>query len=719
MSPQAALLGAAALLIHPALAQDADQDTDDAIDEIVVTGSQVDLSGAYEGDQVARGARAGLLGNLSYLETPFSSTAYTETLARRQQAISVGDVLRNDPTVRTAKGFGNFQEVYVVRGLPVFSDDVTYNGLYGVLPRQFIAAELVERVEVFRGANALLNGAAPGGSGAGGLVNVVPKRAGEEPLDRFTLGVQSRGQLSGAVDVARRFGTDDAYGLRVGLARRDGETAVRDQDRDLTVLSLGTDYEGERLRFSADLGYQDQRLDAPRPQVTPLGAPPPVPRIDGNYAQPDTFTEERQLFGAFRGEAELTDRLTGWLAFGARRGEEENRLANPTATPEGLTTSFRFDNTREDTVYAGDAGLRAAFETGPLAHALTASASIVDIEEENAFAFSSFLGPFTGSLYEANEAVLPPADFFTGGTLGSPLTTAETTNTSYALVDTVEALDGRVRVIAGLRYQDIETTAFDPTTGEETSSYDADAFTPALAVVVAPTDGVALFANYAESLRPGQVAPAQAGGVAIENAGEVLDPFRGEQVEVGVKYEGDGYGLTLSAFTLDQTNAIVADGVFTDDGEQRNRGAELVVYGEPAPGLRVIAGATYLDAELTRTEDGVNEGNRAIGVPEFQANVNLDADVPGVPGLVADARLIHTGDQAIDLANTEEIGDWTRLDLGLRYEARVKGRPLTLLARAENVLREGYWASAGGFPGANYLVQGEPRTFLLSVSADL
>ncbi len=64
-------------------------------------------------------------------------------LARNQQARSVGDVLQNDPTVRVTKGFGNFQELYLVRGFPVYSDDMTYNGLYGVLPRQFVAAELI------------------------------------------------------------------------------------------------------------------------------------------------------------------------------------------------------------------------------------------------------------------------------------------------------------------------------------------------------------------------------------------------------------------------------------------------------------------------------------------------------------------------------------------------------------------------------------------------
>ena len=67
--------------------------------------------------------------------------------------------------------------IALVRGLPIYSDDITYNGLYGLLPRQYLASNFIERVQVFRGANTFLKGAAPGGSGLGGAVNVVPKRA--------------------------------------------------------------------------------------------------------------------------------------------------------------------------------------------------------------------------------------------------------------------------------------------------------------------------------------------------------------------------------------------------------------------------------------------------------------------------------------------------------------------------------------------------------------
>jgi iron complex outermembrane receptor protein len=89
------------------------------------------LAKPYAGGQVARGGRVGILGTQDVMSTPFSTTSYTNELIQNQQARSVGDVLQNDPTVRIARGFGNFQESYFIRGFIVNSDDVGYNGLYG------------------------------------------------------------------------------------------------------------------------------------------------------------------------------------------------------------------------------------------------------------------------------------------------------------------------------------------------------------------------------------------------------------------------------------------------------------------------------------------------------------------------------------------------------------------------------------------------------------
>lgn len=686
------------------------------VDELVVTGSQVELAPVYAGGQVARGGRVGLFGALDVMDTPFSATNYTEELVRNQQATGVGDVLKNEPTVRVAKGFGNFQELYVVRGFPVYSDDMTYNGVYGILPRQFVAAELIERLEVFRGANSFLNGAAPGGSGIGGAFNLVPKRA-QVPLTRATVGYENEGALYGALDVARRFGAAEDFGVRLNLVKRDGETSVADQDRDLSVAALGVDYEGERLRFSADLGLQDHRIEAPRPSVTPSGAVPAAPSADANFAQPWTFTDERQLFGVVRGEFDLNANVSLWAALGGRDGEEENVLANPTAAADGTTSAYRFDNRREDEIISADAGVRADFTTGGLEHRVVVSASAIQSKSRNAYAFSNFAG-FAGDLYNPVAVAPPTPNFFVGGVLADPGVTEEVDNRSLAIADMITLMDGRLIATLGARYQEIETTSFDYNTGLQISQYSDDAITPAVGLVFKPSDSLSVYANYAEALTPGQIAPGTVGGVPILNPGEITAPFRSKQYEAGVKYDRGTFGGTVSLFSISQPSAIIDNLRFVVDGEQVNQGIELSAYGEPTPGLRILGGATFVDAERKRTEGGTFDGKTAIGVPEFQANLNVEYDLPVAPGLTLDGRVVHTGSQYVNAANTVSLDAWTRLDLGARYSLDVSGKPVTLRARVENVTDENDWLSAGGYPGANYLVLGAPRTFIVSASVD-
>ena len=713
-----ALMMSLAMASHVAQAQITQEDVekDDEVEHITVSSSQVKLNDSFAGGQVSRGGRAGILGNLDMMDSPFNSINFTADIIREQQSRSVADVLQNDPVVRVAKGFGNFQELYVMRGLPVYSDDMTYNGLFGILPRQYVAAELLERVEVFRGASAFLNGAAPGGSGLGGSVNIVPKRAGEEPLNRFTLGYESQNHFVGAVDVSRRFGEEDnSTGVRVNLVQRGGETSVDNQDRDLSVASVGIDHESENARVSLDLGYQDHQVDAPRPAVTPSGGIPEAPESDTNFAQPWTYTNERQLFGAVRGEYDFTDSMTGWVAYGFREGEEDNIFANPTAQVSGESSAYRFDNVRNDSIRSGEVGLNIEFETGEVAHTLITSASVFSLSSENAYAFSSFAG-FPGNIYNPQPAEMPAADFFIGGELDNPLVTEETDLSSVAIADMLSLMDGKLLVTLGGRFQNIETQTFNYNDGSSLSAYDESQFTPVAGVVYKPSEQLSYYANYIEGLLPGEVAPASSGGEPIDNAGEVFDPYRAEQIEVGVKYDATDFGGAFSVFSTSKQTSVVRNNVFSTDGEQENQGVELSVFGMPSDNLRVVGGFTWLDAEMTKTQDGLLDGKTAIGVPDLQVNVNVEWDVVALPGLTLDARAAYTSEQYASADNSLEVDASNRFDIGARYSFLVGLTDITLRARIDNVFDNNYWASVGGYPGSNYLVLSEPRTVKLSAS---
>lgn len=661
------------------------------------------LAPTYPGAQVARGGRAGILGTRDTMETPFSITSYTNELIQDRQARSVGEVLQNDPGVRVARGFGNFQESYFIRGFILSSDDVAYNGLYSLLPRQYIATELFERVEVLRGASAFLQGANPGGGGIGGAINLLPKRAPNEPLNRVTLGVASGGHATLAADVARRFGPDGAAGIRANAAVHDGDTAVDGEKSSLALASVGLDWRSRDVRLSGDIGYQDHRLKGTRPnlQAGSIARVPTPPDASTNFAQPWTYSNEKDLFGTFRAEWDISPALTAWGAYGHRSGKEANSLAVATVTDaaSGAASMFRFDNGREDLINTGELGMRWKGRTGGVGHEVVAAASHFSGNRDTNFSFGGLLAT---NIYAPTPAPAPviPA-------MGPLALTGETRLTSFALGDTLSLLDDRLLLTVGARWQKLDLMSFGAT-------YDDSRVSPALGAVWKVGREVSLYANYIEGLTQGETAP-----LGTANQAQQLAPYVSRQKEIGVKYDDRSFGATLALFSTTRPRGIVnAANVFVAQGEDRHRGVELNVHGEPVRGVRLLGGATWLDAKQRQTGAPAADGRRVIGVPDFQATLGAEWDVPRASGLALDARVVHTGDSYVDAANALRVPGWTRLDVGARYLTEIAGRIVTLRARIDNVTDRDHWASSGGFPGAGYLVLGAPRTFSLSASVD-
>lgn len=155
-----------------------------------------------------------------------------------------------------------------------------------------------------------------------------------------------------------------------------------------------------------------------------------------------------------------------------------------------------------------------------------------------------------------------------------------------------------------------------------------------------------------------------------------------KQYKIGGKLTLGGFDLSLSAFQIDRETAILrlAPGQtgaleFGPFGIQRNRGVEFTVADELAEGLRLIAGGSVIDAELRRTQNGVDDGAQAVGVPEYLLNANVEWHVPFIPALTFTARVVHTGEQTANIGNTLFLEEWTRFDLGARYVAVVGALP--------------------------------------------
>lgn len=698
-----------------ARAQDAAADT---TQEIVVTAQRTNQT------QVIRGGQVGILGDKPASDVPFSIKSYNSALILNQQPQTLGQVLENDPTIRITYGFGNAAEQFVIRGFTLYGDDIGLDGLYGVTPRQLIAPELYDQVQVLNGASAFLNGAAPGGSGIGGSVNLVPKRAGDKDLYRITANYTGSSHFGGAFDMSHRF-DDGTIGLRLNGAFRSGDVATDDEFRQTAVLGGALDYRGRDVRLSLDLDYQRVKVRNLRPKVTIATATiPAVPKASHNYGQSFTYSNLRDLFGIVRGEWDITTSVMAYASFGARDGSEKGIYDGLTVTNAvtGDANGNALYVPRTDNNEAAQVGLRGKFRTGGISHEVNVGGSSVWQVNRNAYDFRygpGFAG-YATNLYNTPSVALPGSTLV-GGNLNDPFPVSRTDLRSVFASDTIGLLDDTILITGGARVQSIEARGYSYGDGSQISRYKKDAVTPVVGIVYKPAANLSLFANRIQGLVQGPTAPVDA---TIVNSGEIFAPYKSTQYEVGGKLAVGRFNTSLAVYQTRQPSAYAVPiatgsslqryGVF---GEQRNRGIELSVDGELAQGLRIIAGGSINDARLRNTAGGTNDGNRAQGVPTYLANANVEWDLPFFPGATLTGRIVQTGKQAVNATNTLQIPAWTRFDLGARYVVLVEDKPVTLRVNVDNVANNRYWASAyDSFSAA--LLQGAPRTFKASASID-
>ncbi|CAM3912854.1 TonB-dependent siderophore receptor [Bordetella bronchialis] len=681
---------------------------------VSVTGTAITegdtLPPVYPGGQVAKGARLGILGEQDAANVPFSVTSFTSQLVEDQQARTLGDVLRNDPSVQVTRGYGNDAQSFVVRGFPLYGDDISYGGLFGVMPRQIISPQGAERIEIFKGPSAFLNGVPPGGSAVGGMVNIEPKRAGDDPLTRVSVDYGTSSQRGVSADIGRRWGASNQFGIRVNALQREGDTGIDDVGNRITFGSVGLDYRGDRFRASLDVGYQKQRTSQGRPmvQVLPGQDIPDPPSARHNYAQPWTYSMTENTFGMLRAEYDLTDRWTAFAAIGGNHAREKGSYSSLTVDGDGVGTASRLDVVPyESDTFGMMGGVRGKFDTGPLKHSVTAAFSEAYLKKKAAYTFGS---SFATDLYDT-PSVPYPATTLPFGNSDDPYVTGRNRMTGVSVSDTLSFLDDRVFVTLGARHQKIQTTTYSAMTGVEDSHYDDSATSPVYGLVVKPWEQVSLYANHIEGLQQGLTAPTTA-----VNANTTFAPSKSKQNEVGVKLDMGSYGANLALFEIKQPTGVTdpVTGIFSVAGEQRNRGVEMNVFGEPVRGVRLIGGVSFIDATLRDTKNPDTEGNDAVGVPNYTAVLNAEWDLPWVPGLTLQGRVTRAGSQYLDTANTQKVKPWTTLDLGMRYAMKVERHDVVWRLGVENVTNKRYWSSANG----GYLVQGDPRTVKLSVAVD-
>ena len=681
--------------------------SDAVMPSVTVLGDSVisdDLPEVYAGGQIARGGRIGLLGNRDTMETPFSTTNYTAQMIEDRQANTVSDVLRSDASVRDIFPEGGAAEHFNVRGFSMKSHDFAWNGVFGLVPHNRVAAEFVERVEVLKGPGALLYGMALSGS-VGGVVNLVPKRAADEPLTRLTATYSSDAAFGGHVDIGRRFGEDGVFGVRFNGVKSDGDTAVDNQSLDRGLGSIALDFRGERLRLSLDAYNIEERFTGGMPLLTSFASPdiPDAPdptnnALDGGYST----SRSKAIIGAVA--YDFSDQWTGNATLGTKRQTGAGYLNNGlgmNAQASGDYTGMAMNIKNYFDTNSGDVRLNGYFTTGYIDHEVSIGANIVQ-QETGAVA--------TRGLWSSN--IYSPGMPSLAADPDSTPKVSDTTLSSFAVADTLAFQDDSYLLTLGVRQQRVRTTNFD-TSGATTSKYDESALTPAVGVVIKPWSApVSLYANYIEGLSQGGTVS----DTAATNYGEVFAPYKSKQLELGLKWDAGRFLNTVSVFQITKPSMIEdsATNTYSADGEQRNRGVEVSSVGEITKGVRLIGGATYIEAETTETADGLLDGKTVLGTPDWQANFSGEWDATWVPGLTLIATGIYTGEQYADDENTQQLPSWVRFDLGARYAFLAADHDIVLRGNVLNVANERYWSGVWN----GYASVGAARTVQLSATID-
>ncbi|MEO6855685.1 MAG: TonB-dependent receptor plug domain-containing protein, partial [Rhodoferax sp.] len=158
---------------------------------------------------------AGSFRGADIMDVPSTVNVVTREVLELQGAAGLYDAVRNTAGVTRQQNGGETWDQLVIRGIGVENrTNYRLNGSMPVLNFGQIPMENKERVEVLKGASALYYGFTT----PAGIVNLVTKRATAQPVTSLGLVVDQYGTALTTVDVGRRLGDAQQFGLRVNAA---------------------------------------------------------------------------------------------------------------------------------------------------------------------------------------------------------------------------------------------------------------------------------------------------------------------------------------------------------------------------------------------------------------------------------------------------------------------------------------------------------------------
>ncbi|UWQ56158.1 TonB-dependent siderophore receptor [Leisingera caerulea] len=552
-------------------------------------------------------------------ETPRSVTIVTAQEIAARGAQNVEQALQYSAGIVGGQwGLDNRADWYLVRG---FRASTLHDGLparYGFYNDTKPEPFLLNSIEVLKGPASGLYGS----GSVGGVVNTTSKTAAQDAENLLQLQVGSHDRKQVAADVSGDLNESGTLRYRFVGVLRDAETQVDHSQDDVLALAPSITWRpNEDTELTVLANYQENE-GSPLIQFASIyGTLLPATGFgNGDFLPSSVFVGEPG-FDRFDSEQRAITAMfkhrfnTVWSLNANARYLDAEALYQHAWWAFDNTGTGRYnpDGTINRTFYRAENRLKTwaidAYATAEYAF--------------GGFDMRTFAGvSYTRGHYDSDTgygAQVGPIDPFNPVYAGYPsITVADTPGTSIteagAYVQHRASYDDRLFIDLGLRYGDIETGASNGSFGATSIAAKDSEWTTNAAVMYRFGNGVAPYISYAESFRQD--------AIGTDVNGTPFEPTRGEQVEIGVKYQplGTDTLLTAAVFDLTKSNLTVADpgnpGFQVQTGEATAKGLELEAYHRFGD-LTVDAAYTYLD-----TEDA--EGDYIAQVPKNAASLWLN-----------------------------------------------------------------------------------------------
>jgi iron complex outermembrane recepter protein len=603
-------------------------------------------------------------------DIPQSIQVIPQQVLEDQQVIQLREAARNVSGVIEGSNFGNSGDAFLIRGF--LSNNILLDGIeLGTFNlgtnSSFRETANIERVEVLKGPASVLYGTLE----PGGIINVVTEQPLPFPFYEVEFQAGNFELLRPSIDLSGPLNSDGTALYRLNAVYQTADD-FREFDQGIervfvapvlsfaitenTDLTLNFEYLYDERPFDRGLAaIGDDIADIPFDRI--LGEPDDVNirnQYVAGYRLEHRFSESWELLNVFRYIA--TERTTRAFQNRGDLNEETGDLARDVTDQNGVIEG-----------YALQTNLVGEFSTGSIEHQLLLG---IDLSSEtNDFDNRSALEPSIINIFDPDYGASRPSrselenenQSLFGGTLQA---------LGLYLQDQITLTDN-LKLLIGGRFDIVEQDSFFTSVSagdiltDTTDQQQDEAFSPRIGIVYQPIEPLSLYASFSRSFAPNF-------GTTV--AGDILEPTRGTQYEIGVRGEffEDRLTTNLAAYYLTKSNIAATDPDNPDfsiaTGEQRSQGVELDVIGEILPGWNVIASYAYTDAEITEDEGSALEGNRLAGVPEHAASLWSTYEIQSgdLQGLGFGLGLFFVGDRR-DLENSFSVPSYLRTDASLFY----------------------------------------------------